>query len=179
MIRKIVMTVAAALLLSGCVLQAKPPFFTERDGLAVLGGEMTAFDGYELKDGAWSKTNVNDPPLEFTPAGRGYTITERGKSQSKSGRVTALLVPLKDGWLAMQLTEGSKLPIYSLAKLDGHDLLVAPIMCSDLKTIEAAKTVVEFNGNDCTAKTVTDARAFLQALAKSLPPPRMKLVPIP
>lgn len=178
MIRKILTTLAAALLLAGCVLQAKPPLFAESDGVAALGDKAITFDGYELRDGAWRKTNVNDPPLVFTPAGHGYGIEEQGKGRPASGKVTALFIPLKDGWLAFQIVEGSKPAIYSLAKLDGREVLVVPIMCSDLKTLDAAKGAVAFDGNNCTAKTVTDGRAFLQSLAAVLPSPKMKLVPV-
>lgn len=94
MIRNI-LPILAALLLSGCVLQAKPPLFSESDGTLALGDKVIAYDGYELKDGRWSKSNGSDPPLEFAPAGHHYIVAERGKAGSTSGTASALLVPLR------------------------------------------------------------------------------------
>ena len=176
MIRKALAVGMTALLLSACVLEAKPPLFSESDGVPVLGGKAIAYDGYELKDGTWTKSNGNDPPLEFAPAGNHYIVAERGKSADSA---VALFVPLKDGWLALQLNEADKPAIYSLAKLEGQSLLVAPLMCSDLKSLDVAKDSIAFDGSDCTAKDAKDARSFLQSLASAVPPPKMKLVPVP
>jgi hypothetical protein len=176
--RRMVLGLAGlTLLLSGCVLQANPPLFSETEGVLALGETQIAFDGYALKGGTWSKSNTEDPPLQFTPQGHHYVVREQDKSDSKSNTADALFVVLKDGWLALQLTEQGKPSIYSLAKRDGRDLLIAPLMCSDLEKDQATAGHIDFEGSDCTVKAVGDPRAFLMTLAKLVPPSEMKLVP--
>src|SRR5436309_14278597 len=125
MLRMIAVLAGLTLLLTGCVLEANPPLFNETQGVLAIGDQPVVFDGYAFKDGAWTKSNTEDPPLVFTPQGQHYTVQERGKTDAKSDKAIALFALLDGGWLALQLTEEAHPSIYSLARLEGHNLLVA------------------------------------------------------
>jgi len=178
MLRLLAALAGLTFLLTGCVLEADPPLFAESQGVLALGDGPVAFDGYTLKNGVWTKSNTEDPPLQFTPQDRHYVVRELGKTEAQSNKATALFAPLGDNWMALQLTEEGKPAVYSLTRLEGRNLLVTPLMCSDLKKDDEAARHVAFAGQDCTARDVSDPEAFFARLAKNQPSPELKLVPV-
>ncbi|MCA0434057.1 MAG: hypothetical protein LCH46_12430 [Proteobacteria bacterium] len=159
----------ALLMLAGCVLQASPPLFAEKQGEMVFKGQGTQFVSYSLNRDtkAWEK---DDEPMVFNAVGKHY------ESPTKSGVTSLSFIALQKGWWVVQGAEDGGPSGYMLAQRQGKAMLLYPLMCTNLKKVQAIAPKVRFEGDDCFAGKDFGLATF-RAMIKSLPPAALKIEP--
>ena len=154
--------VVAAVLLSGCVLHAPAPLFTEADAVPLFGSQNQKFAIYEMKDGAW--VAEADPMLRAVSAGHHYPVAD--PSETNRNLVDSYaFIPL-DGkrFIVQAETGGEPGADNAIATWDGTELLVSPLACETLESSRKAKSLVSFDNGDCAPKG--GAMPRLQMFAK-------------
>lgn len=161
-----------AITLCGCVLQSRAALFPETKGVDALAALGTRFMSESLgKDGTWTR---EEGELTFTREGRHYVA----RNSKEKDEIEVLFVPLGKGRFVMQAQEAEDKPFaYMIATIaDGH-MILAPMLCDDLKTDSAVAATVTFENSDCWARGTWDTAAFTRA-AKVLTPAKMRLTPL-
>ncbi len=164
---RLIFCLATALLLQACVLQSKTPLFADADGELLLNDYGKTFASYSLNAGVWEKEKDT---VTFTATGQHYVV----KSEKSENDV--LFVRLGGTWLLMQVGEADKDFAYVLVDARREELLIHPLSCETLKKLDGLPTQISFEGDDCTAATGMDRKAFT-ILAGKMAKAEMKLVP--
>jgi hypothetical protein len=176
MFRKFAVLLLVAVALGGCVLESKAPLFAEAQGVLVIGSSPPAMAAWNLKDGKWVRSGPDAPPLQLVAEGQHYSAA----IPDKPGELmTMLFVPLAGGSYAMQVGATNEANItYVIATIQGGDILVSPLFCTDLKTAKARPTNIVYDRDSCLAVGIKDAAAFMADLARIAPAPDLKLAPL-
>ena len=155
-----------ALVLSGCILQAKSPLFAEGDAKLLLAnyGKLVT---YEKSGDGWNKSSDQ---IGFTPQANHY-IARADKSELEIS-----FVPIDGKWSALQAIEAGKPAIYVLVDAEAKELSFYPISCKDLKESGKFASDVEFADSDCFVKPGSDYKALFKALASTPGEASTKLV---
>ena len=144
-----------ALALSGCILQAKAPLFTDADAQLVLAKYGTLVT-YEKSGADWNKSSDQ---ITFTAKANHY-IAKADKSELEIS-----FVPIDGNWWALQAIETSKPAIYVLVDAEAKELLFYPIACKELKEGGKFAETIEFVDSDCFVKPGADYKALFKSLS--------------
>ena len=178
MLMRLAAVLALCLALAGCVLEADPPLFKEADGVLLFGAGPVSFAGWSLDKGAWVQEHPDDPHMTLVASDHHYDMTVPNTSTHTDDHAMVLFTALDGGWYGVQMTETGKKPVYILAKLDGADVLLTPVACSELTDKAVALDKIDMHDGDCTVKPGTDGKMLLSAIAGKLDAPKQKLVPV-
>ena len=143
-----------ALALSGCILQAKSPLFTDAQAQLLLAGygKLTT---YEKSGDAWNKSTDQ---ISFVADAKHYIAT------ADKSELEISFVPIDGNWWALQAIEAAKPAIYVLVDAEPKELLFYPIACKDLKESGKFAADVEFVDSDCLVKPGADYKALFKSL---------------
>ena len=176
MFRNLAVLLLVAVALGGCVLESTAPLFAEAQGMLVVGSSPPAMAAWNLKDGEWVRSGPDDPPLQLVAEGHHYSAVIPDKPGQQ---MTMLFVPLAGGSYAMQVGATNETNItYVIATIQGGDILVSPLFCTDLKTAKARPSNIVYDHDSCLVVGVKDATTFMADLARIAPAPDLKLAPL-
>lgn len=165
-IRSILALAAAAILLSGCILQSRTPIYDDRQSKLVLGMHggrartSTWTDGKLIRDAETFKIRV---------VGKHYEAT------TQSSTVALHFVPLQASWYVLQATGQGQPPAYLLARISEGMADTYPLACRDLKQDSKLLAWIDFEGDDCFIKTGAPVKRLLSDLLKSPGEPSSRL----
>jgi hypothetical protein len=163
-------SLAAAILLSGCVLQSEKPLLKESQGAPALKTLGSRFLPWTFDKGVWS--NEDQKEASFVAKGQHYEFTD------ENGRITVMLfVPLGGPWFALQMREIEKPAAYVLAELKSNEMIMHPLMCEELQKDAKLAKRIRFENSDCYAPA-DFSLADLKALTAHPPLGNIKIVPV-
>jgi len=163
--------IAAAVLLTGCVLQSAQPVFPEDKGVAILDKLGTRFTSESLSNDEWK---AEEGVVIFAKSGNHYVA----HNEEDKGEVDILFASLGGDRYVMQAREEPTKPFaYMIVEVSDNHLVMAPLLCEELKKIPGIDARVHFDGDDCGVTGTADADYF-NALAKDIGPGRMRLTPV-
>lgn len=161
---------AAALLLTGCVLESPAELFPDAKGELILKPLGTRFGAEMFDKGQWK---ADEGEMTFTPKDHHYVA-----SNSKDSKTMDLLfVPLGKARYVMQVHEPDQPYGYLIAEVKGGHLQLQPLLCDELKKLPGSTDAITFEGGDCNVKGTPDI-GFFNGLADGVTPARMRLVPL-
>ena len=143
MIRRIIVLVALAAALGGCVLQSRVPLYGDGEAVLALGITGGSARMSNWRDGKWVQ---EDESVEIKVAGRHY------EAMTGSASVTLYFIPLGGSWFVLQGSDPANPAVYMLAEVKDNAATVRPLSCSDLKKDQELATFIEHEGDDCFIK---------------------------
>lgn len=137
---KRISVVLVALLLAGCILQARAPLYRDAEARLVFGDRAKTAQVFSKKDGAWVADNES---VTLMPEGHHYVVNT-GKSV-----MTLSFIPLKGYWHVVQAMEKDHPPVYLLASLGKLGAEFRLLACADLKKNGKLRDWISHEGDDC------------------------------
>lgn len=177
MIRNLAALLLAALALCGCVLESRLPLFAETQGVLVAGLTPPPMAAWNLKDGNWMRSGPSNPPLQLVAEAHHYVAID---PENPGERMSMLFVPIDEGRYALQFsTNNEPNTAYAIAEIEGHDILVKPMFCTELQKTPEFEADVGFGRDTCLIKSTSNATGLMARFARVLPAADMKLAPLP
>jgi hypothetical protein len=170
LLRHVVILVATALALPGCVLQSQTPNFDEAKATPLPKAIGTRFASETFRDSKWQR---EEGSITFTANGRRYVVS----NETDSTKVDAIFVRLGAASWVLQAIEKDKPAAYVLAELEGDNLNVRPLFCEELQKQPDAAETVRFDGSECYLKAETGLDVF-RNYARQFGPAKARLVPL-
>lgn len=172
--RLVLLAIAAAIALSGCVLHESTPLFTDADATLALGTKPLNFAVYELKDEGWVPTSELPSPATIT--GNHYVVTEPVADNEAPLFDEYYFITLDPTHYLIQANAKGEAD-YAGATWDGTTLLVSLLDCAVLKTHLATNLLVVFEDDSCSLQpSKLPPKELLAKLLPVLPPPTLRFV---
>ncbi len=160
--------------LSGCVLHAKTPLFSDADAVPLLGSHAITLSVFERKAGGWVASD--EPTVTAVPEGNHYTVPDAAAPNDPALADRYAFIPLDPGHYVVQATAGGAAD-YAIATWDGQTLLVSGLDCAALKTSLKTNAIVGFVDDACTLRpSTTPTKALFAQLLLATPAPTLRLI---
>lgn len=164
----------AAALLSGCVLHAPTPIFTDADATLALGTAPMSFAVFDREGDAW--VPGDDPVIMAVPEANHYLVPDPKTPDDLTTADAYSFVALDAAHYLIQATAKGEAD-YAIATWDGHELLVSRLDCAALKSNLKTNPLVVFQDDSCAlAPSDTAPTEVFKALMQALPAPDLRLV---